>query len=280
MMQQLLGRMTWPRPVPLLWSTADYADIPERIRRTGRLDTDELWVPSSGDGWGAFRKRHGRINDERLDSGGAQSAASKRRAEQAAAAQAEWEAAKRQRQLAKQAQADAEWTAAEAASEAVARIFWGEINAAYASMEYRRVRTITTGTIHGVTLDEGETYYLPLHLIEWIATHGYPDEDAAEQRKQQQATAEREAAQARIQAEEEAQRQRQRQQEKDAIDRVEMNAAREHWGQINPAYATAQYLKVTVARSGVIEGVSLLGGKSYWVPIQVLQALASRPVAA
>jgi hypothetical protein len=183
--------------------TEDYADIPDRIRRTGRFDIEDVWLPSSGDGWQAFRTRHGDYGfdwdykewERRLRDGYAASsdAAIARRAEQAARMQAAWEEAQRQRQQAKQQQADAEWTwtaaeqhqrqqqqaATEAADLAVAREYWGEINAAYAAMQYRSVTIGNTGTIHGVTLYAGKTYWLPLHLIEWLMTYGYGAERAA-----------------------------------------------------------------------------------------------------
>ena len=118
---QELKPMHWPRPVPLLFWTGDYADIRERVRRDGRLDTDDLWEPHSGDSYEAFCGRHGtwafdldwrEINQRERE---AKQRAYGRNAERARQQQEAWEAERRRRQQAKQARADREWQEAEAA---------------------------------------------------------------------------------------------------------------------------------------------------------------------
>jgi hypothetical protein len=118
---QDLKPMHWPRPVPLLFWTGDYADIRERVRRDGRLDTDDLWEPHSGDSYEAFCGRHGtwafdldwrEINQRERE---AKQRAYGRNAERARQQQEAWEAERRRRQQAKQARADREWQEAEAA---------------------------------------------------------------------------------------------------------------------------------------------------------------------
>jgi len=110
------GGMHWPRPVPMLWWRGDYADIPERIRRTGRLETGDLWEPDSGDSWGAFVGRHGTNEFERFErqhrtpeQNARRQAARDRRHAIMLREQAEFEAARRARQQERQRQSDAAW---------------------------------------------------------------------------------------------------------------------------------------------------------------------------
>lgn len=122
---QQLKPMAWPRPVPLLMWGGDYADIRERIRRDGRLERDEVWLPDSDDSWQTFTHRHrnedfflnwreleDRDNARRAE---ANRYANERRAAQVAQAQQQWEDEQRRRQQAKQAKADREWQRAEQA---------------------------------------------------------------------------------------------------------------------------------------------------------------------
>jgi hypothetical protein len=107
--------MHWPRPVPVVWWKADYADIRERVRRTGRLDVEALWEPTSDDSWKAFRSRHGDYNFEwdwkKTDEIERERKAKARLRQQGLVRdiQESWEAEQRRRQQAKQARGDQEW---------------------------------------------------------------------------------------------------------------------------------------------------------------------------
>jgi hypothetical protein len=104
--------MRWPRisPVLLLAWNDDYADIRERIRRDGRLDTEEVWLPASDDGWESFCARHrgAEVTCTWEELRERDKLAAERRDERDRAERERWRARARQRQ----AEADREWEAA------------------------------------------------------------------------------------------------------------------------------------------------------------------------
>lgn len=168
-----LKPMSWPKPVPVLgwlWDAhGDYADIRERVLRTGRLDTLELWEANSGDSWNAFRNRHGDYNFEwdwrTIDARNREQLerAEARRAEEARRQELAWEAEKRRLQQVKREVSDHEWKAVEAA-----KTFWERVRPSYAHVAYRSLTPPRTGTADGVTLHGGETYWLPLPVYEAV----------------------------------------------------------------------------------------------------------------
>lgn len=182
---QDLKPMAWPRPVPLLWWTADYADIRERVRKTGRLDTEQMWLDESGDSMQAFMRRTG-IPDFGMDWRGIddrnhtrQVRIRARLAEQARVAHEQWEAERRRRQQEKQAQSDREWEQAQQTKQErdrqaqhyreiqEARAWWSQhVDQRYAGQTYRNVNIRRTGMIDGVTLYEGRAYWLPKSIAE------------------------------------------------------------------------------------------------------------------
>lgn len=161
-----LQPMQWPMPVPLLWWTADYADIRERVRRDGRLDIEEVWLPGSEDGWASFCRRHGDYGfgwdwqewegRERARIIAAKRREAERLGEHVRRTQEAWEAGQRERQRVKQAAADREWEQI-----AAARAHWSRRNAAYASGPYRLTKITGTGVIDGAKLEAGHSYWLP-----------------------------------------------------------------------------------------------------------------------
>jgi hypothetical protein len=165
-MMRELQPMRWPTPVPLLWWTGDYTDIRERVRRDGRLDTDEVWLPDSEDGWQSFCSRHGTYgfdwdwyewNDaDRARIQAANRAAAERQAERAKQAQEAWEAEQRRRQQAKQEAADREWQEV-----AQARAYWSRFSPRYADEPFVLVRIAMGGKAGPVTLQGGHAYWLP-----------------------------------------------------------------------------------------------------------------------
>ena len=182
-MRYSTGRVAFPRrdnPPP--WR-GDYADIRDRVRRTGRLDVDQLWEDTeSGDGYKAFWRRHGHSLfegtwREQVDKEAAKNKelalrqyewnkpenVSARQAAARAAADARYEAeqeAKRQRQIAKQKAADEEWARTEA-EQAAAREWWTSINPKYAQGKYYPCRFAQPMTIGEVTLEPHQGYWLP-----------------------------------------------------------------------------------------------------------------------
>lgn len=106
----------------MLYLPGDYTDIRERVRRDGRLDTDDLWEPHSGDSYEAFCGRHGTwafgLDWQEMQARERGEHLSRRDTGRARLAQESWEAAQRLRQQAKQAQADREWQEAEVARQA------------------------------------------------------------------------------------------------------------------------------------------------------------------
>lgn len=177
-----LKPMRWPMPVPMLWWRGDYADIRERVQRTGRLDTDEVWEPHSDDSWEAFRRAHGSVyfdadwrEIDRLER--ERQARDKRNSEQRTAAyvreqQARWEADRRAQQQAKQARADEEWRAHEEPRIAVARGYWTHKDPAYATQAYHAVTIRRTAQVYGVTFLAGHTYWVPTAVMFGIKGHG------------------------------------------------------------------------------------------------------------
>jgi hypothetical protein len=169
-----LQPLRFPRPVPIPIWTDDYADIPERIRRTGRFDTEDIWLATSGDGWHAFCGRHG-VQDfyhdfrqlaERARTGVIKAKQRdqqdrwRRSAEQARHQQEKWEAERRERELAKQAKADREWQDIENSKE-----YWSRRHRAYAAETYHIVNVKVAGRIDGVELQAGKSYWLPHSIL-------------------------------------------------------------------------------------------------------------------
>jgi hypothetical protein len=122
-----MARGWWPKETALQRWPADYADLLERVQRTGRLDVGELAAPHSGDSYQAFyRRRHGEHafvfftweevrayeveHEERQNPG------------RAARLQAIWEAEERARRQAKEDLAARRWQAEEAQRERERRI--------------------------------------------------------------------------------------------------------------------------------------------------------------
>jgi len=168
----MTGAMRWPRPVPMLWWTADYTDIRERCRRDQRLDRDEVWLPDSGDSFSAFCGRHGTYGFD-LDwrewdelSQARTSAANKRDLERLRTAvrdeQERWEAAQRERQF----QHDREWQAAEAARQrqAEAARHNAIVAARNAAQSVCEIRTTRNWIIDNLRLEAGRTYLVPLAI--------------------------------------------------------------------------------------------------------------------
>ena len=168
-----LQPIRFPRPVPIPIWTDDYADLPERIRRDGRLDTEEIWTSHSGDSFEAFCSRHGTYGFEwdwpewtqRIRQGAdqqsyrqheADAAWRQRQAEQARQQQEQWEAERREREQAKQAKADREWQEIEEA-----KAYWSQRRPSYATEPYRAITVATTGKIDGVELQGGKSYWVP-----------------------------------------------------------------------------------------------------------------------
>jgi hypothetical protein len=117
-----MARGWWPKETALQRWPADYADLLERVQRTGRLDADELAEPHSEDSYQAFyRRRRGEHafvfftwdevrayeaeHEERQNPG------------RAARLQAIWEAEERVRRQAKEERATRKWQAEEAQRE-------------------------------------------------------------------------------------------------------------------------------------------------------------------
>lgn len=157
-----LQPIRFPRPVAIPVWTDDYADLPERIRRAGRFDTEDIWLAHSGDSWEAFCNRHGtyqfNMDFRELEQ---RDRATKARAESRYTARVRqqqelWEAARREREQAKQAEADREWQAIEAV-----KTYWSQRNPAYATEQYHRVNIGVTGKIDGVELLGGKSYWVP-----------------------------------------------------------------------------------------------------------------------
>jgi hypothetical protein len=148
------------------WWRGDYADIRDRIRRYGRLDTDDVWLPDSDDSWAAFRARHGwtyfdddfRELDRRAVE--AKHRTNERRALEAQRQQEEWEAAQRRRMEEKQAAADRDWNAIE-----IAKTYWKRVWDPHAAESYHSVTIRRTCRVLGVTLNEGNTYWLPKSIM-------------------------------------------------------------------------------------------------------------------
>jgi hypothetical protein len=166
--------MHWPRPTPLLWWRGDYSDIRERIRRTGRLDVDELWEAESGDSWNAFRREHG--GEPTIDADwqelaqrerSAQARYRQRQADLALKLQQEWEAKKRAHQLAKQATADQEWNEVDEA-----RAFWSAKDPTYLMQQYCRITVQRRVKLYDTTFDAGRTYLVPIAVFYGIKGHG------------------------------------------------------------------------------------------------------------
>ena len=186
-----LQPVRFPRPVPIPRWIDDYADIPERIARDGRLDLEEVWLPQSGDGWQSFCRRHGTYgfdfdwmefarHERTIIANGKE-----RLARQAAEQQEKWEAERRARQQAKQAEADREWAEAEAAKRKereakqalerqtieAAKAGWSAINPDYANQAYHRININKSGELYGVWFEAGHTYLVPTAVMFAITGH-------------------------------------------------------------------------------------------------------------
>lgn len=172
--------MHWPRPVPVLWWVGDYTDIRERIKRQGRFDIDEVWLPDSDDSYGAFCRRHGTHHfaydymaaqqAERDALHGARRRHHEVQAERVRLAQEAWEAERRQRQQEKQAEADREW--GEAGDIAKARAFWSEVDAAYTEQQYHLVVLRKEVRLYDTVFFVGRPYWVPTAVMFGIRGHG------------------------------------------------------------------------------------------------------------
>jgi hypothetical protein len=171
-----LQPLRFPRPVPIPIWTDDYADLPERIRRDGRFDTEDVWLSHSGDSWGAFCGRHGTYEfaldwrELKERDRAAKARAESRYGERIRQQQERWEVARREREQAKQAEADREWQQIEKA-----KAHWSQRKPAYATEPYHIVNIGKTGKIDGVELLGGKSYWLPhsIHqrLLAYVKTH-------------------------------------------------------------------------------------------------------------
>lgn len=182
-MRYSTGRVAFPRrESPPPWR-GDYADIRDRVRRTGRLDVDQLWEDNeSGDGHKAFWRRHGSslfegtwreliAKEDAKNKALALAEYEWRKPENVAArlalaraeADARYEAEqeeKRQRQLAKQRKADEEWERVEA-EKAQAIAWWSEIDPKLASQKFYPCRFAQPMKFGEVELVPGQGYWLP-----------------------------------------------------------------------------------------------------------------------
>jgi len=183
-----LREMHWPAPVPIAMWKGDYADIRDRIRRTGRLDTDDLWEAASGDSWNAFRGYHGSAefgltyaqsralrNKQQKE---AAERAYQRRTAAARQAQEAWEKDQRLRQQAKTRASDEEWAAAERqrtlelraitrvqtaqqrAEMAAAKAWWSERDPGYAEEDYVHTHITKPGKLDDIEFPVG-WFWLP-----------------------------------------------------------------------------------------------------------------------
>ena len=167
-----LQPIRFPRPVAIPVWTDDYADLPERIRRAGRFDTEEVWLPHSGDSWESFCGRHGtyQFADDWRELAERERATkqrqSNRQAGQARELQERWDAERRERELAKQLQADREWQAIE-----TAKTYWSQRRPAYATESYHSIAIAVTGKIDGVELLGGKTYWVPQSIAQQLRAY-------------------------------------------------------------------------------------------------------------
>ena len=197
-MPQYLKPMLWPAVVPLLtpWQ-GDYADIRDRVRRDGRLDTiDDVYVPHSDDSLEAFQGRHGTYgwDDDWRELWERERAPSQRQAERVRQLQEDWEAERLRGQRAKQAEADRDWEAEAAkrrekaeqqrreaerhrfqqSQEPVkaARVFWAGIDPTYFTQTYYLITVGKTVMAYGVTFEAGRSYWVPTPVVYTIRGHG------------------------------------------------------------------------------------------------------------
>ena len=191
-----LQPVRFPRPVPIPRWTDNYADIGERIARDGWLDTEEVWLPQSGDGWASFCGRHGVVYFnhqwvdglfQEVDAPSPRQIAirrgleTRRRAEVARQQEA-FEAERREYQAKKQRQADELWAAEEqrqaAERAAIARrptmaqveidegrAWWVLRNPGYANQPFFQVVAPKNGIIDGFQFWAGNTYVVPATIM-------------------------------------------------------------------------------------------------------------------